>query len=150
MSSIQKYDQKQTVNDPRPDWMREFHDSTRRQTDQFKSSLTIDINKQLLYDSLVGEGQKAEKLIDAISQNTPFILYQDGQRFAVVIPKMKIITTFYPKDCTVEILDEKQFQNRVKMLYVAYPSFEYPTLKLLRDIITSVMTQLTPRLENPV
>lgn len=114
---------------------------------EFKRRTTIDINKQLAQDAATGKSEVAVKILQAIAANKPFMLYENTQRFTVVIPKMKAILTFFPgAQSTVELLDELQFQNRVKMQYVIYPNFETPTKAILKQAIKLIMAKTSPKL----
>jgi hypothetical protein len=123
--------------DPRPEWMQQYHNKVVGGADQFKqwatSTLNIDIDEQLQYDQGTGKAGVAALVLEAVTNQIPFILHNGQQRFCVVIPKVQIIATYTRNGNTTEILDAKQFQNRVKMLYVIYPQFSPASLKLVQS-----------------
>lgn len=148
-SEIKKH--KVAVNDPRPQWMQDFHNETRGGSLRFKDwarqSLHIDINKQLRHDTISGKTSMAGKINEAISAGNPFMLYQDHTRSCIVFPKIRTIISIFPgQESSIEILDDRQFQNRVKMLYVIYPSFDYPDKVLVRAAMKMLFLTFTPRL----
>lgn len=125
---------KYNPQDPRPEWMQEQQWATEGSSDRFRQwareNLHIDINKQLAYDQARGD-QKALQVLAALGQGIPFVLYKDPQRFILILPKFKAIVSIFPgRQSTTELLDEKQFQNRVKMNYVYYPKFTLPSKEL--------------------
>lgn len=127
---------KPAAYDPRPQWMVDFHNETKGGSDRFrqwaKSNLNINIDRQLEQDAGNGDTDKARMVLEAIVRKKYFMLYQDAKRFCVVLPKINAIVTIFPGDQhTVEILRPVDFQNRVKMLYVIYPNFEYPSKKII-------------------
>lgn len=130
--------------DPRPEWMVEYHKTVEGGASQFKewarSSLNIDIDDQLQYDQGTGKAGVAGHVLQAVTSQTPFILHNGPQRFCAIIPKLRIIATYTQNGNTTEILDANQFQNRVKMLYVIYPQFEYATLKLVKSALELSIT----------
>jgi hypothetical protein len=131
--------------DPRPEWMQKYHKQVDSGADQFKEwahqNLNIDIDDQLKYDQGTGKADVASLVLNAIVQQIPFILHNGPQRFCVIIPKVQIIATYTRNGNTTEILDTKQFQNRVKMLYVIYPQFSPATLKLVRSALELAIGQ---------
>lgn len=125
--------------DPRPEWMQQYHNESKGGADKFREwarqSLNIDIDDQLRYDHGTGKAGIAEQVLQAIEKQVPFILHNGPQRFCVIIPKLKTIAIYAPGGNTTEILTDKQFQNRVKMLYVIYPQFAYASLKLVQSAL---------------
>lgn len=123
--------------DPRPEWMVEYHETVEGGASQFKewarASLNIDIDDQLQYDQGTGKADVAAQVLHAVENQIPFILHNGPQRFCVIIPKLQIIATYTRNGNTTEILNTNQFQNRVKMLYVIYPRFDYASLKLIQS-----------------
>lgn len=152
MKELKKHiDQQPSVYDPRPQWMIDFQNENRDNSGRFKKwakeTLTIDINKQLAYDAQRGGGEKAQKVLEAITTNSPFMLYQDPKHSCLVLPKFKAIITIFPgSQHTVEMLNEKQFQNRVKQAYVIYPYFEFPCLEILRAALKMILASTKPTL----
>lgn len=130
--------------DPRPEWMVEYHKTVEGGSSQFKDwarqSLNIDIDDQLQYDQGTGKAGIASQVLEAVEKQIPFILHNGPKRFCVIIPKLQIIATYTPNGNTTEILDIKQFQNRVKMLYVIYPQFAYASLKLVKSALELAIT----------
>ncbi len=124
--------------DPRPEWMQQYHKKVDGGSDQFKqwaaSALLIDIDDQLKYDQGTGKADVAGQVLNAVANKNPFILHNGPQRFCVIIPNLQVIAIYGHYNQT-EILDDKQFQNRVKMLYVIYPQFEYASLKLVQSAL---------------
>lgn len=148
LSKIQKHTP--TVNDPRPDWMKEFHSSVKGGSDQFKKwakeSAEINIDKQLAYDEFTGDNKNAALIVEAITNNQPFMLYADHKRACVIIPKINSIITIFPgSNSQSEILTPRQFQNRVKMLYVTYPNFDYPPFGVLKSAFKMLLMNCTPQ-----
>jgi hypothetical protein len=131
--------------DPRPEWMQLYHKQVDSGADQFKDwahqNLNIDIDDQLKYDQGTDKADVASFVLNAINKQIPFILHNGPQRFCVIIPKIQIIATYTRNGNTTEILDTKQFQNRVKMLYVIYPQFAPATLKLVRSALELAIEQ---------
>jgi hypothetical protein len=130
--------------DPRPEWMQQYHKEVGG-ADQFKEwahqNLNIDINDQLQYDQGTDKTDVASFVLNAINQQTPFILHNGPQRFCVIIPKVQIIATYTRNGNTTEVLDAKQFQNRVKMLYVIYPLFSPASLNLVKSALELAVQQ---------
>lgn len=126
--------------DPRPEWMVEYHKKVEGGASQFKASLNIDIDDQLQYDRGTGKADVAGQVLHAVANQIPFILHNGPQRFCVIIPKPQIIATYTRNGNTTEILGNKQFQNRVKMLYVIYPQFDYASLKLVKFALELAIT----------
>lgn len=130
--------------DPRPEWMVEYHKTVEGGANQFKewarSSLNIDIDDQLQYDQGTGKAGIAGRVLEAVTSQIPFILHNGPKRFCVIIPKLRVIATYSQNGNTTEILNDKQFQNRVKMLYVIYPQFAYASLKLVKSALELVIT----------
>lgn len=131
--------------DPRPEWMQVYHQQTTGGADQFKewarTNLNIDIEDQLQYDQGTGKSGVAELVLQAIGLQVPFILHNGPKRFCVIIPKIQIIATYTINGNTTELLDPKQFQNRVKMLYVIYPQFAPPSINLLKSALELAIEQ---------
>jgi hypothetical protein len=130
--------------DPRPEWMLQYHKEVEGGSNQFKEwahqNLNIDIDDQLKYDQGTGKADVAAWVLEAVAKQIPFILHNGPKRFCVIIPKLLIIATYTPNGNTTEILDVKQFQNRVKMLYVIYPHFSPATLKLVQSALELAIT----------
>ena len=130
--------------DPRPEWMQVYHKEIKG-TDHFKqwarTNINIDIEDQLQYDQGTGKSGVAELVLQAISLQIPFILHNGPQRFCVVIPKLQVIATYTINGNTTEVLDQKQFQNRVKMLYVIYPQFAPASINLLKSALELAIEQ---------
>jgi hypothetical protein len=131
--------------DPRPEWMQQYHKETTGGANRFKEwakqSLNIDIDDQLQYDQGIGKADMASQVLQAITMQMPFILHNGPQRFCIIIPKIQIIATYTRNGNTTEILDAKQFQNRVKMLYVIYPQFSPASLKLIQSALELAIQQ---------
>lgn len=130
--------------DPRPEWMQQYHALVETGTFQFKDwatqNLNIDIDDQLTYDQGTGKAGIAGQVLEAVANQTPFILHNGPKRFCVIIPKLQIIAIYAHTGNTTEILDQKQFQNRVKMLYVIYPQFAYASLRLVQSALELAIT----------
>lgn len=131
--------------DPRPGWMVEYHKEVEGGATQFKewarASLNIDIEDQLQYDQGTGKAEVAGMVLNAISLQIPFILHNGPKRFCVIIPKIQIIATYTINGNSTEVLDAKQFQNRVKMLYVIYPRFAPASINLLKSALELAIEQ---------
>jgi hypothetical protein len=133
---------------------KEYYDSLRRQTDEFRRSLKIDINRQLKADAESNDQvvrDKANTLLQAIETNTPCILYQDHERGAVILPKLRLIVKMFPgKRFTTHLCTPQEFQNHVKALYVIYPSIDYAPNQLVRSALTIALSKLSilPSVEN--
>jgi hypothetical protein len=125
--------------DPRPEWMQQYHKETEGGADRFKQwatqNLNIDIDDQLTYDQGTGKAAIAQSVLLAIQKQIPFILHNGPQRFCVIIPKLHIIAIYSRTANTTEVLTDKQFQNRVKMLYVIYPKFSPASLPLIQSAL---------------
>lgn len=130
--------------DPRPEWMQKYHKEIKG-ADHFRdwarTNLNIDIEDQLQYDQVTGKASVADMVLQAISLQIPFILHNGPKRFCVIIPKIQIIATYTINGNTTEVLNEKQFQNRVKMLYVIYPQFAPASLKLVQSSLELAITR---------
>jgi hypothetical protein len=124
--------------DPRPEWMQKYHEEIKG-ADQFKDwarvNLNIDIEDQLQYDQGTGKADVAGMVLNAINLQIPFILHNGPKRFCVIIPKLQVIAIYAYAGNTTEVLDAKQFQNRVKMLYVIYPQFAPASITLLKSAL---------------
>lgn len=127
--------------DPRPEWMQEFHKETSKGSDTFGKNVFIDIDKQLEYDKKHGRTNKAPQVLQAMEAGNPFMLYADGKRFCVIIPKLSAIVTYYPGDIITIEMNPDHFQNRLKQCYVIYPNFETPSKKLLSLVLVTIMKQ---------
>lgn len=70
----------------------------------------------------------ANNLQNAIDQQIPFILFSDPQHYACILPKEKYVACFVNGEMmTKEVLiDDLQFQNRVKIAVVVYDKFYLP------------------------
>lgn len=125
--------------DPRPEWMQQYHAKVKTGTFQFKDwarqNLNIDIDDQLQYDQGTAKGGIANQVLEAIESQIPFILHNGPQRFCAIIPKLQLIAIYATGGNQTEHLTDKQFQNRVKMLYVIYPQFAYASLKLVQSAL---------------
>jgi hypothetical protein len=130
--------------DPRPEWMQQYHKEIKG-ADQFKqwarTNLNIDIEDQLQYDQGTGKVDVAGMVLNAITLQIPFILHNGPKRFCVIIPKVQVIATYTINGNTTEVLDQKQFQNRVKMLYVIYPQFAHASINLLKSALELAIEQ---------
>lgn len=131
--------------DPRPEWMQQYHKETTGGVDRFKEwarqNINIDIDDQLQYDQGTAKADMASQVLQAITMQMPFILHNGPKRFCVIIPKLQIIAIYAWAGNTTEILDAKQFQNRVKMLYVIYPQFSPASLKLIQSALELAIQQ---------
>lgn len=131
--------------DPRPEWMQEYHKETAGGADRFREwarqNINIYIEDQLKYDQGTGKADMAGWLLNALTQQTPIVLHNGPKRFCVIIPKLLIIATYTINGNTTEILDAKQFQNRVKMLYVIYPNFSPASLMLVKSALELAVKQ---------
>lgn len=131
--------------DPRPEWMQQYHKEVEGGADKFREwarqNLSIDIDVQLQYDQGTGKAGIAGQVLEAVAKQIPFILHNGPKRFCVIIPKLQIVTIYASGGNTAEILNAKQFRNRVKMLYVIYPQFAYATLKLVQSTLELVIQQ---------
>lgn len=131
--------------DPRPEWMQKFHKETEGGADRFRQwarqNINIDIEDQLQYDRGTGKAGVADMLLQAIELQIPFLLHNGPKRFCVIIPKLQIIAIYAHTGNTTEILDAKQFQNRVKMLYVIYPQFAPVSINLLKSALELTIQQ---------
>lgn len=129
--------------DQRPEWMQQYHKEVEGGADRFKewaaNNLNIDIDDQLKYDQGTGKAGIAEQVLQAVHNQIPFILHNGPKLFCVIIPKLQIIAIYGHYNQT-EHLNDKQFQNRVKMLYVIYPQFEYASLKLVKSALELATT----------
>lgn len=130
--------------DPRPEWMQKYHNEIKG-ADHFKdwarANLNIDIEEQLQYDQGTGKADVADMVLQAISLQIPFILHNGPQRFCVIIPKLQVIAIYAYAGNTTEVLNEMQFQNRVKMLYVIYPQFAPASINLLKSALELTIEQ---------
>lgn len=130
--------------DPRPEWMQKYHKEIKG-ADQFRDwarvNLNINIEDQLQYDQGTGKARVADMVLQAINLQIPFILHNGPQRFCVIIPKIQIIATYTINGNSTEVLNEKQFQNRVKMLYVIYPQFAPASINLLKSALELAIEQ---------
>jgi hypothetical protein len=131
--------------DPRPEWMQVYHKQVDGGADRFKDwarqNINVDIDDQIQYDQGTGKADVASFVLNALAQQIPFILHNGPQRFCVIIPKVQIIATYTRNGNTTEVLDSKQFQNRVKMLYVIYPNFSPVTLRLVQSALELAIEQ---------
>jgi len=122
---------------------KDYYDSLRRQTDHFRRSIRIDIDRQLEKDAEAGNIEKANKLLEAIETETPCILYKDHQRGAVIIPRLRLIVKMYPgREFTCHLCSPQEFQNQVKALYVIYPLIDYAPKQLVQSAFTIAMSRL--------
>lgn len=126
-----------------PEWMQQYHKKVEDGSSQFKewaaSTLNIDIDDQLKYDQGTSKADIAKLVLSAVANQIPFILHNGPNRFCVIIPKLQIIA-IYGHYNQAEILTDKQFQNRIKMLYVIYPQFDYASLKLVQSALELAIT----------
>jgi hypothetical protein len=131
--------------DPRPEWMQQYYKEVESGADQFKEwaaqNLNIDIYDQLKYDQGTGKAGIAQQVLHYVDNQIPFILHNGPQRFCVIIPKLQIIVIYAYSGNAVEYMDAKQFQNRVKMLYVIYPQFSPVSSKLLKSALELAISQ---------
>lgn len=131
--------------DPRPEWMQQYHKEVSGGSQQFKdwakASLNIDIDDQLQYDQGTSKVEVAQNVLMAVTNQVPFILHNGPKRFCVIIPKLQVIATYTPNGNTSEILNDKQFQNRVKMLYVVYPQFAPASINLIQSALELTIKQ---------
>lgn len=142
--------------DPRPEWMQQYHKEVSGGADKFKewakASLNIDIDDQLQYDQGTSKAGIAAQVLEAVNKQYPFILHNGPKRFCTIIPKLQIIVIYAHSGNVIEALNVKQFQNRVRMLYVIYPKFEYASLNLVKAALDFVVanwkTDPTKQVEN--
>lgn len=131
--------------DPRPEWMQQYHKEASGGADKFRqwarTSLNIDIDDQLQYDQGTSKAEVAQNILKAVTNKAPFIMHNGPKRFCVIVPKLQIIATYTPNGSTSEILNDKQFQNRVKMLYVVYSQFSPASLKLIQSALELTIQQ---------
>jgi hypothetical protein len=131
--------------DPRPEWMQQYHKEVQGGADRFKDwarqNINIDINDQLQYDQGTGKSDVAQQVLHCIGEQVPFILHNGPQRFCVIIPKLQIVVIYAYSGNVAEYLNAKQFQNRVKMLYVIYPQFSPLSSKLLKSALELAASQ---------
>jgi hypothetical protein len=131
--------------DPRPEWVLQYHKEVDSGADKFKewarTSLNIDIDDQLEYDQGTGKAGVAQQVLHYVGNQIPFILHNGPQRFCVIIPKLQIIVIYAITGNQSEYLTDKQFQNRVKMLYVIYPQFSPVSIKLLKSALELAISQ---------
>lgn len=125
--------------DPRPEWMQQYHKKVEGGADKFKewarSALNIDIDEQLEYDQGTSKAGVAGQVLQAVTNQTPFMLHNGPTRFCVIIPKLQVIVIYAVSGNQAEYLNAHQFQNRVKMLYVIYPQFSYINKNLLTSAL---------------
>jgi hypothetical protein len=131
--------------DPRPEWMQQYHKEVQGGADKFKDwarqNINIGIDDQLQYDQGTGKSDVANYVLEAVSTQIPFILHNGPQRFCVIIPKLQIVVIYAYSGNVAEYMDAKQFQNRVKMLYVIYPQFSPVSSKLLKSALELAISQ---------
>ncbi len=122
---------------------KEYYDSLRQQTDEFRRSIRIDINRQLKADAESGNIEKAKILLQAIETATPCILYKDHQRGAVVIPRLLLIVKMFPgSKFTCHLCSPQEFQNQVKSLYVIYPHIDFAPKQLVQSAFSIAISYL--------
>lgn len=86
---------------------------------------TLNININIDAILMKRDPETIKKIVTAVENRTPFILFADDKNYCIIIPKELSVYCYakgrqQTKESTINI---KQFANRVRLAYVSYPGF---------------------------